>query len=132
MLLSKPILILAVIALALLGTYAGWTQLKLSRAEVKVAQSEKLVQEANTARDLALAANKTSQDTIAKLEQEKVDIERSLAALDADRRRNAKVIGDLSTTIRSMASDPANQQQLSPVLKETIRQIQANRQGGAQ
>lgn len=132
MLLSKPILIASAAAVIALGAYAGWTQLKLSRAEVKVAQAEQLVQEANTARDLALAANQTTQETIAKLQQEKADIERSLAALEADRRRNAKVIGDLSTTIRSMSSDPVNQQQLSPVLKETIRQIQANRQGGAQ
>jgi septal ring factor EnvC (AmiA/AmiB activator) len=131
MLLSKPILIAAAAALILLGAYAGWAQLKLSRAEVKVAQAEQLVQEANTARDLALAANQTNQDTIDRLQKEKLDIERSLAALEADRRRNAKVISDLSATIQAMAADPANQAPLSPVLRETVRQIQLNRQGGA-
>ena len=128
---TRPILIAAVLAFAALAAYTGWVQLKLSRTEAKVARAEQLTKEANTARDLALAANKTSQETIDKLQQEKADIEKSLVALEADRRRNAKVIGDLSATIRTMATDPANQAPLSPVLKETVKQIQANRQGGA-
>lgn len=128
---TRPILIAAVLTFVALAAYTGWVQLKLSRTEAKVARAEQLTQEANTARDLALAANKTSQETIDKLQQEKADIEKSLVALEADRRRNAKVIGDLSATIRTMATDPANQAPLSPVLKETVKQIQANRQGGA-
>jgi hypothetical protein len=119
------------VALTIVGGYAVWTTYQLSKTETKLAQAKQLQQDAEIARDLAINANKTNQDTIDKLQKEKMDIEKSIAALEADRRRNAKIIGDLSITIRGMAADPANQVTLSPVLRETIRQIQANRQGAA-
>ena len=78
--------------------------------------------------------DKTNLATIDQLQLEKADIQASLNALEADKRKNQQVINNLSAAIRAGASDPANKVALSPVLKSTVDAIQrqrAGREGGS-
>lgn len=121
----KGIAILAV--LAALGGWAAWQtyQVSSAKAEAKAAKAER--DEAGVARDKALEVNMANQATIGQLQQEKADIQRALSNLDADRRKNQQTINALSMTIRSMAQDPANKVELSPVLRATVDEIQKQR-----
>ena len=76
----------------------------------------------------AIAANKENEATIDALQLEKALINESLKSLEEARRRDSQVIGTLSATIRAQAANPANQVPLSPVLKDTVREIQQQRQ----
>jgi len=124
---SKIVSTASLVALVVVGSFAGWTYLKLQKAEKEKVEALAARDEAATARDKAIEANKTNLDTIDQLMMEKLDIEKSLASLEADRRRNQQIINNLSSSIKAMAADPANQAKLSPVLKATVDAIQKQR-----
>lgn len=116
--------------IALILGLAGWLgynhyQLQAALTGRKAAETERDL--AGVARDKAIDANKSNILVMAQLEKEKSDIQLALNALDTDRKKNQKIIADLSTVIRSMATDPANKVQLSPVLQVTIDNIQKQR-----
>lgn len=121
----KGVLIIA--AIIGLGGWAGYNHFKISSAVAARDQAIVDRDQAALARDKAIEANKVTQETIAALTKEKADIQIALNNLDSDRRKNQKVINDLSTVIRSMATDPANKVQLSPVLQKTVDEIQRQR-----
>lgn len=132
---TKVIAILAAIAIAAVGAWGGWQYVKLQKATTEAAQMKTQRDEAARARDEAIAANQVNQDTIDKLQQEKADIQASLNALEEDKRRNQKIINNLSAAIRAGANNPENQVKLSPVLKATVDAIQKqrdSRSGGVQ
>ncbi len=121
---TKIILIASAISIAAIG---GWQFIQRNSAE-----KDKI--EAVTARDqalqnlaVALDANKSNQETIDQLQIEKISIQETLANLERNRQRDAKIISSLSAAIKDQSKDPANQVQLSPVLKAVIAQIQAER-----
>jgi uncharacterized protein (DUF3084 family) len=125
----------AIIALVIaLGGWAGYQKYQIheigkerdtAQQEAKSAKDERDL--AALARDAAIAANVSNQQVIAELQKEKADIQTSLNNLDADRRRNQATIASLSASIKALAKDPANQVTLSPVLKVTVQEIQAER-----
>jgi chromosome segregation ATPase len=119
---------ISIAAVLAIGSYAGWTLLQLQRAEAKVVQAESARAQAIESMNRAIEANRVNQDTIDQLVLEKAAIEKSLSQLEADRRRNQQLINNLSASIRAMATDPANQVELRPVLKQTIDTIQRKRQ----
>jgi hypothetical protein len=117
-----------IIALVLgLGGWAGYNHFQISSAQAARDKAIAERDEAGIARDKAVEANKVTQATIEALTKEKADIQVALNNLDSDRRKNQKVINDLSTVIRTMATDPANKVVLSPVLQTTIDRIQKQR-----
>lgn len=128
MITTKLIAYGAAAAIAVTGAFATWTYFRLQSAQVTIANVERERDEAGQARDAAIRANATNLETIDQLLSDKLAIEQSLSRLEADRRRNQQLINNLSTTIRSMATDPANQVELSPVLKQTVDAIQRQRQ----
>lgn len=131
---TKIITIGAAIAIASVGAWGGWQYVKLQSAQAEAAKLKNERDEAAQARDNAIDANVTNLAVIDQLQQEKADIQASLNALEADKRRNQQVINNLSAAIRASANDPANKVELSPVLKSTIDAIQrqrAQREGGA-
>lgn len=115
------------VLLLVLGGWAGYKTYQVSDAEARAKTALAERDAAATARDEALKVNTTNQETISQLQQEKASIQTALSNLDSDRKKNQKVIGDLSTVIRTMATDPANKVQLSPVLQTTIDTIQKQR-----
>lgn len=118
----------AILALLLaLGGWAGYKTYQVYDAQNDAKEARADRDAAFVARDKALQVNLVNQETIALLQQEKADIQRALTDLDADRKKNQQIIGALSTTIKAMASDPANRVQLSPVLQTTISEIQKQR-----
>lgn len=131
---TKIIAIAAVVAIASVGAWGGWQYVKLQQAQAEATRFQAERDEAAVARDKAIEANKTNLATIDQLQQEKADIQASLNALEADKRRNQQVINNLSAAIRAGANDPANKVALSPVLKSTVDAIQrqrTQREGGA-
>ena len=131
---TKIIAIVAAIAIASVGAWGGWQYVKLQKAQSEAVRFQAERDEAAVARDRALEANKTNLATIDQLQLEKADIQASLNALEADKRKNQQVINNLSAAIRAGASDPANKVALSPVLKSTVDAIQrqrAGREGGS-
>lgn len=119
--------IVIIVAILALGGWAGFNHFKISSAVAARDQAIADRDQAAIARDKAIDANKVTQDTIDRLTKEKADVQTALNNLDIDRRKNQKVINDLSTVIRSMATDPANKVQLSPVLQKTVDEIQRQR-----
>ena len=134
MITTKIVIVAAVVAVASVGTWGGLQYFKLKDAQAEALTFKNERDEAALARDKAIEANKTSQETIDLLQQEKADIQASLNALEADKRRNQQIINNLSAAIRAGANDPANRVALSPVLKSTVDAIQKQREareGGA-
>lgn len=130
---TKIIAIAAGIAIASVGAWGGWQFVKLKQAQAEASRYQNERDEAARAREDAIDANRTNLDTIDKLQMEKADIQASLNALEADRRRTQQVINNLSAAIRASANDPANKVELSPVLRSTVDAIQrqrAEREGG--
>lgn len=70
-------------------------------------------------------ANETSANTIQQLELERNDAKAAIAALAVQQKRDARVIGNLKQQMNQMSNDPANNGPVAPVLRETIRGIQA-------
>ncbi len=131
---TKIIAIAAALAIAAVGGWGGLQYIKLKNSQAEAAKFQTERDAAARARDAAIEANKTNLATIDQLQQEKADIQASLNALEADKRRNQQVINNLSAAIRAGANDPANKVTLSPVLKSTVDAIQrqrAGREGGA-
>ncbi len=126
---TKIIAIVAAIAIASVGAWGGLQYIKLQKAQSEAVRFQAERDEAAVARDKALEANKTNLAAIDQLQQEKADIQMSLNALEADKRKNQQVINNLSAAIRAGASDPANKVALSPVLKSTVDAIQRQRAG---
>lgn len=134
MMTTRIIAAVVAVVIAGLGAWGGVQFVRLKGAQADAARFQMERDEAATARDKAIEANKSNMETIGKLQQEKADIQASLNALEADRRRNQQVISNLSAAIRAGASDPANQVKLSPIVKSTVDAIQrerALREGGA-
>ena len=128
MITTKIVSAISLAAILAIGSYAGWTWYKLQRAETKIVNIESDLRQTEAARDAAINANRTNLETIDQLMLEKMAIEKSLSQLESDRRRNQQLINNLSASIRAMAADPANQVELSPVLKQTVESIQRQRQ----
>lgn len=131
---ARLVAIVAAVLIAAVGSWGGLQFIKVKEAQADAARFQTERDEAAAARDKAIDANKTNLATIDQLQQEKADIQASLNALEADKRRNQQVINNLSAAIRASASDPANKVALSPVLKSTVDAIQRQRlerQGGA-
>lgn len=124
---TKIIGTVAAVAVLAVGSWGAWNYVKLQRAEKE--KAEVIVQRDNAAkaRDEAIDAARTNQDTIDRLMMEKQDIERSLQALENTRRANRQLIGRLSDRVKELSADPVNQAPLSPVLKETVDAIQKQR-----
>lgn len=110
-----------------LAVAAGWQFYRATSLSNDLVRAESDLKTANDNLNLAIEANKTNQGTIDQLQLEKRSVELALKNLEDARRRDAAVINTLSATIREQAKDPANQVTLSPVLKQTVAQIQAER-----
>jgi hypothetical protein len=115
------------VLLLALGGWAAYKTYQVSSAQAEAVAAKAERDEAATARDEALKVNTANQLAISQLQKEKADIQVALTNLDADRKKNQKVINDLSAVIRTMATDPANKVQLSPVLQATVDTIQKQR-----
>ena len=121
----KGIAIIAMV-LALVG-WGGYKTYQVNKAQSDLATAIAQRDEAGLARDKAIDANKVSAAAIQALEKEKADVQKSLNNLDADRKKNAKTISDLTAAIEAQKNNPANKVTLSPVLKLTIDTIQKQR-----
>lgn len=123
---SPKLLAIGALSLAIAGGMGYlWVQWKSAEAEVSQVQADKQKVEAD--RDQAIEANKSNMDTIDKLQEEKRLIGESLQKLQQDQERNQQVIANMSAAIKKQAADPANRVPLSPVLKETVQSVQAQR-----
>lgn len=124
---TKIILIASAISIAAVGGWGGWQYIQRNSAEKDKVQAVAARDQALQNLAVAIDANKSNQATIDQLQIEKISIEQALANLEANRKRDAKIIGSLSAAIKDQSKDPANQVTLSPVLKAVIAQIQAER-----
>jgi chromosome segregation ATPase len=124
---TKIISIVAAIVVLAVGSWGAMNYIKLKRAEAEVAEITAQRDRAAKARDDAINAARTNQETINRLMLEKQDIERSLIALENARRANRQLINKLSERVKELSTDPVNQAPLSPVLKETVDAIQKQR-----
>lgn len=137
---TRIVAIIAAVLLAGAGGWGGWQYVQLQRANTKAAEAEVLASKykteydhLNAEVDKAIAAMKDTQVTIQQLQQEKLDIQSAVKALDADKKKNLTIINNLSAAIKAAAKEPANQVALSPVLQMTVDTIQkqrAAREGG--
>jgi uncharacterized protein HemX len=124
---TKVVGIGAAILLALLGAWGGWQYIQLQKAKVEAVTFKAERDEAGVARDKALEANSQNQVFIAKLQQEKIDIQSALNTLEARKKKDAISIDQLSKIIQNQTTNPENQVKLSPVLKAVLDQIQKTR-----
>lgn len=126
--------IISAIVLSALGAWAYSKHLQIERLKDRVVEITNLKDaavnqrnEAAAQRDRVLEINRLSERTIELLQQEREDIERSLGALEEDRKKNQQTISSLSAKIRNQSSNPANKVELSPVLRMTVDEIQTSR-----
>lgn len=119
--------IAAIALIVALGGYVWNQNSKISQAatDLKTVTAERDL--AAEQRDKAVGVNVENQTAIKQLTQEKIDIQTSLNNLEAARKKDAVVIGQLSTAIKAQASNPANKVTLSPVLRDVVSGIQAER-----
>jgi hypothetical protein len=124
---TKIVAIGSGIIIALLLAWGGLQYVKLQKAQADkvtaIADRDKVAIE----RDKAIGVANTNADTISKLNQEKKDIEDSVARLAAQRKKDQATISNLSSIIDSQDLNPENHLILSPVLKEIITNIQDQR-----
>lgn len=122
----KMYALLAVVAAVAITV--GWLFYQNVSLKDDLVQSKQDIIQLQANLNSAIAANKENEATIDALQLEKALINESLKSLEEARRRDSQVIGTLSATIRAQAANPANQVPLSPVLKDTVREIQQQRQ----
>lgn len=82
---------------------------------------------AATARDAAIGISKTNENTINQLKNERDLVQSALSNLETSKAENKVVIDKVKTIIKSQDQLPENKALLSPVLKDTVNQIQLNR-----
>lgn len=121
----KGIAIIAVM-LSVLG-FLGYQHHQISAARADLAAAVLARDAANEARDKAIAVAQANDATVKQLQQEKRDAEAALNELAARKKLDDATIAALSAAIKAQATNPANQVQLSPVLKQIITDIQAER-----
>lgn len=121
----KGVAIILLVAAAL--GYVGYQHHQISVAKKELTEAVSARDAANEARDKAIAVAKANDETIKQLAQEKKDAESALNELAARNRLDAATIAAMSAAIKAQAANPANQVQLSPVLKQIISDIQAER-----
>jgi chromosome segregation ATPase len=72
-------------------------------------------------------SNQTNYDTAKKLDEERATSKAAIASLAAQNTKSKEALDTLRKTVAALAKDPNNDGPVAEVLKETIRQIQANR-----
>lgn len=73
-------------------------------------------------------ANKQNLATIENLLDEKQLIEQTILSLEAGNKKDRKTISSLQKKLKDFEKDPANKVELSPVLKDTITNIEKERE----
>lgn len=119
---------LAILALVLaLGGWAANKTIQLNRAESARDQAIAQRDQAAVQRDKAIEAAKTNEQTIARLEDEKKNLNQALNSLEAARQVNRANTVTRQVTIQREAGVPANAAQAAPVLGTIIKEVQADR-----
>lgn len=119
-----------ILVLAILVALSGYIWKIKHDATLIQTELEKVTQQrdnAALARDEAVSANKTNQKVIAELQNEKNLIQDSLDNLKSNTTIVNNKTAKIKDNIKKQELTPENNQLLSPVLKDTINQIQANR-----
>lgn len=124
---SKLTVIAAALAIASVGAWGGFQYVKLQRAQAQVAAITLEREAAVAARDQAIAIANQNADTIKRLQEEKIAADAAFAELQARKQKDRIVIKRVTDVIERWRSDPTSQQELSPVLRDTVRQIDAER-----
>lgn len=120
-----------VIYVLIIAAAAGW----IYTQKAAVADAEKARDAAIAAQgqlqlqlDKAIEVSRINSETIARLEEEKADVQAALNQKDAARGKNAQNTARRNATIDSQASVDANKTPIAPVLKSVLADIQADRQ----
>lgn len=126
--LKSKILVFGLIAALLAGGYFVYSQkMQLLKAKEETLQAKGERDQAYKDRDAAVDANKTTIATLDKILQERKDAEQAVKSLAVRDKVNKTKINELSALIEELSKAPEAQVELSPILKETVRKIQADR-----
>lgn len=114
------------LAVALLA-WGGYQFIKLNKVEKTLAkaQAELVTVKADLSR--AVEVNRQNDAVIKQLQADQAAVNDALNRLAETSKADDKTATTIIRTIREQASTPANQGTLSPVLQDTITQIQAER-----
>ncbi len=126
--LKGKIIAALIIAGLLGGGYFVYQQkMQLLKANEERVQMKAERDQAFIDREKAVDAAKTTNETLEKVLQERKDAEDAAKKLAAKDKANKVKIDQLNTIIDGLASQPESKVELSPILKETVRKIQTDR-----
>lgn len=114
--------LIVVLAVAVL-----WQFYRATTAEGQLRTVEADLKIVNQSLDAAINTNAANLAVIDQLQIEKRLIDASLRNLEEARKRDQVVIGNLSASIKEQSKNPENRVPLSPVIKDTVGKIQAER-----
>lgn len=77
--------------------------------------------------DVLLETNETNQETVRRLDKERNEAKEAIAALAKANQKDRQALDLIGKKIDDMAKDPTNDGPVAPVLRETIRAIQTQR-----
>jgi hypothetical protein len=128
--LRSKIIMVALIAAVLGGGYFVYSQkMQILKAKEETLQVKGERDQAFKDRDAAVDANKTTNETLKQVLQERKDAQLSVSALANRDKANKLKIDKLAAIIEELSNQPESKVELSPILKETVRKIQEDREG---
>lgn len=124
---QKGMIDVYIIGILLAILVAGGLYLKYEFASIKT-ENEALQRDKKTLKDdneRLIAINQINADTIKMMQNDKQKADEVIKNLKLQNGKDAAAMQSLRAAIDSMAKDPANNGPVSPVLKNTINQIQS-------
>jgi len=103
--------------------------LQVEKGQLQEANANLLAQIEGLQNSIALLteANDQNLKTIEKLKKERADATTAIASLANSTANNKKLIAALQAKLKELLKDPKNDGPVSPILRETVEQIQKNR-----
>lgn len=124
---QKLPLFIAVIVLVAASGSIVWLKLELGKQRVLNAELNTSMARVKNERDLAIDAARVTQETLQRVKDDLEASKQAAEQLNELRKKDAKQIDLLKSTIMAQKNDPLNQVKLSPVLQTTVQTIQDNR-----
>lgn len=119
--------IVVALALAAGGLWVLKQKHALTKAQKDLVTVTQQRDDAARARDDAINVSKANVETIKKLQQEKQDALDAIEQQNERSKRDTATILAMGTALSAQANNPANKVELSPVLKQVLTSIQAER-----
>jgi len=128
--LKSKLIMFGLVAVVLGGGYYVYSQkMQILKAKEETLQIKGERDQAVKDRDVAVSVNKTTNETLDKIIQERKDAVASVNALANRDKTNKMKIDKLNEIIEELSTYPEAKEELSTILKETVRKIQEDREG---